>query len=80
MNDDELIHLLANPFHMVRKKKIFEEEITTDDRILQLLQNKYPKLGIHKEDYDHLIPKIENLIINTIIQNIVSKIIHSIDE
>ena len=78
LDNNDLIHLLANPMRI--KKEFTPKPITIDDRLLLLLQKKFEKIDINKEDYDHLIVKIENIFIDYIIQTKIDTIIDSIDE
>tara|TARA_A100001037_G_C15010481_1_gene571442 strand:- start:287 stop:526 length:240 start_codon:yes stop_codon:yes gene_type:complete len=78
LDNNDLIHLLANPLRI--KKKLTPKPITIDDKLLLLLQKKFEKIDINKEDYDHLIVKIENIFIDYIIQTKIDTIIDSIDE
>ena len=73
MNDDTF-HLLANPYH-IKKKKIYIEP-SLDDEILRLIQKKFPNLKILEEDYTLFILKIENLLTDIIIENHINHIIN----
>ena len=78
-DDDNLVHLLANPHFHKKKAKILN---TIDDDILLLLTRKFPHLKISSSDYFKNIEKIESLFMETsnhyIIQEVIEQIILSI--
>ena len=76
-NNDNILHLLANPYYH-KKKKNNQLLSSIYDDILLLLQKKFPEYKIHKEDYIKNIEKIENLFIETNITNITKEVIESI--
>ena len=73
--EDETFHLLANPYHIKKRKNLFVHP-TLDDEILRLIQKKFPNLKIIKEDYTKFIVKIENILIDIIIENHLEDIIN----
>ena len=74
---DDLImaHLLANPSHVKRNQLPL---MTIEDEIISLLQRKFKNISNEKEDYIQLIVKIENVLIETIIENKINQIIQEI--
>ena len=73
--DDDTFQLLANPYHIKKRKNLYIQP-SIDDEILRLLQKKFPKLKILEEDYTQFILKIENLLIDIIIENHLETIIN----
>ena len=73
--DDDTFQLLANPYHIKKRKKLYIHP-TIDEEILRLIQKKFPKLKILEEDYSTFIVKIENLLIDIIIENHLENIIN----
>ena len=73
--DDDTFHLLANPYHIKKRKNLYIQP-TIDDEIVRLIQKKFPRLKILEEDYSIFIVKIENLLIDIIIENHLETIIN----
>tara|TARA_B100000575_G_scaffold290300_2_gene293720 strand:- start:347 stop:628 length:282 start_codon:yes stop_codon:yes gene_type:complete len=73
--DDDTFHLLANPYHIKKRKNLYIQP-TIDDEIVRLIQKKFPRLKILEEDYSIFIVKIENLLIDIIIENHLKTIIN----
>ena len=60
MDKDDLIYLLANPFHHKRDEtNTIEIERDIDTEIIDLLTLKYSDIDIKKEDYSEIFLKIE---------------------
>ena len=73
--DDDTFHLLANPYHIKKRKNLYIQP-TIDDEIIRLIQKKFTRLKILEEDYSIFIVKIENLLIDIIIENHLETIIN----
>jgi len=79
MDEDDLIYLLANPFHHKRDETNnieIERDIDTD--IIDLLTQKYSDIEIKKEDYSDIFLKIETLLQEITLQNIVTKVVSNL--
>ena len=76
MDNSDIINykLLANPYHLKEKKG----GGSLDTEIFLLLNKKFPGLSIYEKDYSLLLKKIEFLLFETIILNIVDEIIDNI--
>tara|TARA_Y100000817_G_scaffold312239_1_gene305780 strand:+ start:1868 stop:2137 length:270 start_codon:yes stop_codon:yes gene_type:complete len=78
-NNDDILHLLANPFY--HKKKSIPHFNSIDDQLFLLIQKRFPQYKITKEDYIKNIDKIENLFFEayqtTIIKEVIEQIIRS---
>ena len=76
MNNDDPFFLLAN--HNFLKKK--KNNYNINDEIFSLLKKKYPQITIRKKDYLFIFEKIEILLINFEINNILNEIILKVEE
>ena len=73
--EDDTFHLLANPFHTKKSKNLYIQP-PLDDDILLLIQKKFPNLKILEKDYNNFIVKIENILIDIIIENHIESLIN----
>lgn len=76
MNNNDIINykLLANPYHLKEKKG----GSSLDTEIFLLLNKKFLGQTIYEKDYPLLLKKIELLLFDTTISNIVDDIIDNI--
>ena len=75
-NNDNILHLLANPSYHIKKSNHRLNSI--DDEFLLLIQRKFPQYKISKEDYIKNIEKIEFLFFETNANNIIQEVIDGI--
>tara|TARA_B100001123_G_C15334066_1_gene1032185 strand:- start:1103 stop:1372 length:270 start_codon:yes stop_codon:yes gene_type:complete len=75
-NNDNILHLLANPSYHIKKNNHLLNSI--DDEFVLLLQRKFPQYKINKEDYIKNIEKIEFLFFETNANNIIQGVIDGI--
>ena len=66
--------LLANPFHHRQKK----EKISVDDELFSLLNKKFPGLSIFEKDHSSLLKKIDFILVEASISNIVNDTVEDI--
>ena len=75
-NNDNILHLLANPSYHKKKSNLQFNSI--DDQLCLLIQRRFPQYKINKEDYIKNIDKIENLFFETYQTTIIKEVIEQI--
>jgi len=75
-NNDNILHLLANPSY--HKKKSNHQFNSIDDQLFLLIQRRFPQYKINKADYIKNIDKIENLFFETYQTTIIKEVIEQI--
>jgi len=73
---DDNLFLLVNPSRYKTKKIV--NQASLDESIILLLNKKFPKVEITKEDYNENIIKIETLFTETYNQRIIITVIEEI--
>ena len=78
MNRDDitLSHLLANPIYVKRPNNI---QYSVDNELRKLLCKKF-EVELTQENYEKIIIKIENIIVELEVENTIDRIIDNIDE
>ena len=74
-NNDNILHLLANPSYHKKKSNQFN---SIDDQLFLLIQRRFPQYKINKADYIKNIDKIENLFFETYQTTIIKEVIEQI--
>lgn len=75
-DDITLSHLLANPIYIKRQNNI---QYSIDNEIRKLLNKKF-EVELTPENYTKIIIKIENLLVDLEVENIINRIVDKIDE
>ena len=75
-DDITLSHLLANPIYIKRHKNI---QYSIDNEIRKLLNKKF-EVELTPENYTKIIIKIEKLLVDLEVKNIINRIVDKIDE
>jgi len=75
-DDITLSHLLANPIYIKRQNNI---QYSIDNEIRKLLNKKF-EVELAPENYTKIIIKIENLLVDLEVENIINRIVDKIDE
>ena len=75
-DDITLSHLLANPIYIKRQNNI---QYSIDNEIIKLLNKKF-EVELTPENYTKIIIKIENLLVDLEVENIINRIVDKIDE
>ena len=75
-DDITLSHLLANPIYIKRQNNI---QYSIDNEIIKLLNKKF-EVELNQENYTKIIIKIENLLLDLEVENIINRIVDKIDE
>ncbi len=78
MNRDDitLSHLLANPIYVKRQNNI---QYSVDNEIRRLLGKKF-EVELTQENYEKIIIKIENYLVELEVENTINRIIDNVDE
>ena len=74
--DDITFKLLANPTKL--KKKTLVDDYDEDDDLLLKLKKKFPGMLFFKSDKEEIITKIETLLTEITITNIVANLVNEI--
>ena len=69
--DENLIHMLANPYHIKKEDKYIKECL--QDKFFRVLLRIFPKIDISKEDYSQCIDKIEKVLVSFVINKTVEQ-------
>jgi hypothetical protein len=75
--DDITFKLLANPTKLKKKNK--KEIVTEDDVLFLKLKKRYPEMLILNNDKHTILNKIETLLVDITISNIINNIISEIE-
>ena len=76
INQNDILQLLANPYHMKNKKNDIVNYI--DNEIFTILHKKFPGYIINENDKPIILEKFENIFYEISIVNIVSEVINNI--
>ena len=69
--DENLIHMLANPYHIKKEYKYIKECL--QDEFFRVLLRIFPDIDISKEDYPQCMDKIEKVLVSFIIDKTVEQ-------
>ena len=69
--DENLIHMLANPYHIKKEDKYIIECL--QDEFFRILLRIFPEFDISKEDYPECLDKIEKTLISFVIDKTVEQ-------
>ena len=69
--DENLIHMLANPYHIKKEDKYIKECL--QDEFFRVLLRIFPEFDISKEDYPLCMDKIEKVLVSFIIDKTVEQ-------
>ena len=69
--DENLIHMLANPYHIKKEDKYIKECL--QDEFFRVLLRIFPEFDISKEDYPQCMDKIEKVLVSFIIDKTVEQ-------
>lgn len=72
---DDNLHLLANPSYC-KKRNIVNN--TIDDKLLILLNKKFPHIKVTEEYYNQAILKIENIFVQIHNEQIIKEVVQEI--
>ena len=75
--EDLTFKLLANPTKLKKKNKTIV--LTEDDDFFLKIKKKYPEMLLFNSDKNNILKKIESILIETTITNIVESIIREIE-
>lgn len=69
--DEQLIHMLANPYHIKKEDKYIKECL--QDEFFRVLLRMFPELELSKEDYPECLDKIEKVLVSFVINKTVDQ-------
>lgn len=69
--DENLIHMLANPYHIKKEDKYIKECL--QDEFFRVLLRMFPELELSKEDYPECLDKIEKVLVSFVINKTVDQ-------
>ena len=73
-DNNNLYHLLVNPYKVNRNKKVIKET-TIDDILINILKKKYHKYTLSDKDYDNIINNLDKLVLDLDIKNLINNIV-----
>jgi hypothetical protein len=73
-DNNNLYHLLVNPYKVNRNKKVIKET-TIDDILINILKKKYHKYTLSDKDYDNIINNLDKLVLDLDIENLINNIV-----
>ena len=73
-DNNNLYHLLVNPYKVNRNKKVIKE-ITIDDVLINILKKKYHKYTLSNKDYDNIINNLDKLVLDLDIKNLINNFV-----
>ena len=73
-DNNNLYHLLVNPYKVNRNKKVIKET-TIDDILINILKKKYHEYSLSDKDYDNIINNIDKLASDLDIENLINNIV-----
>tara|TARA_B100000676_G_C17852395_1_gene718843 strand:- start:261 stop:518 length:258 start_codon:yes stop_codon:yes gene_type:complete len=78
INDDDItFHLLANPIKLKKKEK--KEIITEDDELFMKIKKRYPGMLLFNSNKVEIYTKIESILIDITISNIIENLVREIE-
>ena len=69
--DENLIHMLANPYHIKKEDKYIKECL--QDEFFRILLRIFPENNIAKEDYPECLNKIEKVLVSFVIDKTIEQ-------
>jgi hypothetical protein len=76
-DNNNLYHLLVNPYKVNRNKKVIKET-TIDDILINILKKKYHKYTLSDKDYDNIINNIDKLASDLDIENLINNLVDNV--
>ena len=73
-DNNNLYHLLVNPYKVNRNKKVIKET-TIDDILINILKKKYHKYSLSDKDYDNIINNLDKLVLDLDIKNLINNFV-----
>ena len=73
-DNNNLYHLLVNPYKVNRNKKVIKET-TVDDILINILKKKYHKYTLSDKDYYNIINNLDKLVLDLDIKNLINNIV-----
>ena len=73
-DNNNLYHLLVNPYKVNRNKKVIKET-TIDDVLINILKKKYHEYTLSNKDYDNIINNIDKLVSDLDIKNLINNFV-----
>ena len=73
-DNNNLYHLLVNPYKVNRNKKVIKET-TIDDVLINILKKKYQKYTLSDKDYDNIINNLDKLVLDLDIKNLINNFV-----
>lgn len=73
-DNNNLYHLLVNPYKVNRNKKVIKEK-TIDDVLINILKKKYHEYSLSDKDYDNIINNLDKLVLDLDIEILINNIV-----
>jgi hypothetical protein len=73
-DNNNLYHLLVNPYKVNRNKKVIKET-TIDDVLINILKKKYHEYSLSDKDYDNIINNLDKLVLDLDIKNLINNFV-----
>ena len=73
-DNNNLYHLLVNPYKVNRNKKVIKET-TIDDILINILKKKYHEYTLSDKDYDNIINNLDKLVLDLDIKNLINNFV-----
>ena len=73
-DNNNLYHLLVNPYKVNRNKKVIKET-TIDDILINILKKKYHEYKLSDKDYDNIINNLDKLVLDLDIKNLINNFV-----
>tara|TARA_Y100000022_G_scaffold167190_1_gene151919 strand:- start:740 stop:1000 length:261 start_codon:yes stop_codon:yes gene_type:complete len=73
-DNNNLYHLLVNPYKVNRNKKVIKET-TIDDILINILKKKYHEYSLSDKDYDYIINNLNKLVLDLDIKNLINNFV-----
>ena len=73
-DNNNLYHLLVNPYKVNRNKKVIKET-TIDDVLINILKKKYHEYTLSDKDYDNIINNLDKLVLDLDIKNLINNFV-----
>ena len=76
-DNNNLYHLLVNPYKVNRNKKVIKET-TIDDILINILKKKYHEYSLSDKDYDNIINNLDKLVLDLDIKNLINNLVDNV--
>ena len=73
-DNNNLYHLLVNPYKVNRNKKVIKEK-TINDVLINILKKKYHEYSLSDKDYDNIINNLDKLVLDLDIKNLINNFV-----